>query len=94
MSLASWVVGVLLLECLLVEPHLRLVVARGVLVSTGLGMTLVCLRLALHLGIVGDEIVEVSIVEADVLARATPPLHIIVVKLHKPTGHKRQAKEI
>jgi hypothetical protein len=52
-------------------------------VPTGLEMTLVCLRLALHLGIVGDEIVEVCIVEAGVLVRATPPIHIIVVKLQK-----------
>jgi hypothetical protein len=84
----------LLFERLLVKPSPELVLVGGivalVLVSTRVVVALVGLRLALHLGAIGDEVVGVSTVEATILGPTMPPIQEVVVKLHEPIGNKRQ----
>ena len=54
------------------------------------GSALASLRLALHLGVVDDEVVGVSIVEATILAPIMPSVHVVVREPHKLIGHKHQ----
>ena len=85
---------VVLLERVLIKPPLGLVLAGGVLAlaiaPTGVVLVLATLKLVLLLGAVGDEVVGVTAVVATLLASATPPVQAVVVKPHKPTGHKHQ----
>jgi hypothetical protein len=53
-------------------------------------LVLAGLCLSLHLGVVGDEVVEVTTVEAAILARTTQSFHAVVVKPCKLTNGKRQ----
>ena len=72
MLLYLGLIEVLLLECLLLEPPFEFVLARGVLtlslVSTRVVVLLVRLLLALHIGVVSNEVVRVTTVEATLFA--------------------------
>lgn len=68
--------------------------ARGVLtlslVSTRVVVVLVRLFLALHIGVVSNEVVRVTIVEATLFAPTMPLVHAVIMKLHKLSGNKHQ----
>jgi hypothetical protein len=84
-------VEVLLLEHLL--SNLYLIIGRVLTLSlalTNVVVALVDVQLALHIGLVGNKLVGVSIVEAAILDRAMPPIHVVVVELHEATGNKWQ----
>jgi hypothetical protein len=84
---------VLLIECLLVEPPPRLVLARGVLslalTPTRMVVAWASLRLAL-LRATDDEVVGVIAVEASILLLATLSVLVVVVGSREPAGHKCQ----
>jgi hypothetical protein len=87
-------VEVLLLEHLLVKPPLGLMLIGGVLMLslalTSVVVTLVDLQLALHIGVVGDKLVGVSIVEAAILGPAITLVHVVVVELCEASGNTCQ----
>ena len=60
------------------------------LVLTRVVVALAILRLALHLGLVGDEVVRISTVKAAILGPTTLPIHVVIVESCESTSNKRQ----